>query len=107
MIIRPGTRKEFREFLGKVPEQTVRGYVCEIDGEIMAVGGWYYTSSEAVAFTDVKPGMRKRDIIKAARIFVEKLKELKVEVLVQAKNPTSCEHFGFRQYNDTLWKLEK
>ena len=107
MIIRPGTRKEFKDFLGELPAHTVRGYVCEIDGEILAVGGWYYTASEAIAFTNHSPKMRKRDIVKAARIFVEKLKSLKVEVLALAKNPTSCEHFGFKQYNDTLWRLEK
>jgi hypothetical protein len=107
MIIRYATREEFREFFGKLPPTTVKGFVAEVDGEVMAIGGYFYSGSDVIAFTDVNPKMRKRDIVVAGKIFSEKLRALVPEVLAEAKNPSALRHFGFEPYTGSLWKMEK
>lgn len=107
MIVRDATAKDLRDFYGKNPPVTVRAMVAVDDGGVpLAVGGYYLSNGAAIAFTDVK-NMRKRDMVQAAKKFVERLRELPFDVLAHTYgNGAPLKHFGFEPVGP-LWRLNK
>ncbi len=98
MEIRPAKADDFMAFFGKSPTTTVRALVAlDDDGKPMAIGGYYLFANHAVAFTDHRKGMTKRQMIKGARAVVAMLKELKVSVIAVAgvDGTTALKHYGF------------
>lgn len=73
VTIRPATQKDAVQFYdGRRPPFSFRGYVAEKDGVVIGVGGVYYQDGIPVAFSDMKPAMRrhKKVMAKACRILL-------------------------------------
>lgn len=49
-----------RFYDGESPPKSMKGFVAELDGEIVGVGGIYYDGPTSFAFTEIKPAFRKR-----------------------------------------------
>ena len=75
MIIRDATRKDLLSFYGKLPSESVRARVAELDGEIIGIIGISY-GQVPLFFSDIKPEMRsfKMTIVREAKKFMETLK---------------------------------
>lgn len=57
--IRPATARDFVAFYGAPPATTVRAYVADLDGDILGIAGISFHGSLLIAFSDIKPEMRK------------------------------------------------
>lgn len=97
MIVRRATREDFREFYGCPPPVTLRGLVGVTSTGPIGFGGYYLRDGVAVVFSDHRPFMRKRDIVKGARAIMAQISELPFPVTASAgKDGTAAlEHFGF------------
>ncbi len=56
--VRRATEADFLAFYGVPPPQTVLGYVGEVDGEIVAIGGLAISGGRAMAFFDAVRDMQ-------------------------------------------------
>lgn len=70
----PATRADIEEFLGESLPMTVRAWAWRVDGEVMAVAGYYMHGMTAVVFSELKPGAPKLAIWRESRKFMEKIK---------------------------------
>lgn len=57
--IEPLTADMAHRFYGKLPIKTMRGFVAVKNGEPIGIGGIYYEGKHAVAFSEMKPEMKK------------------------------------------------
>lgn len=71
--IRTATAQDAAAFFGKAPDYSFRGYVADLEGEIVGIGGVFYYDGLAVAFSEMREPMRKhkKSIVKACRILTE------------------------------------
>ena len=70
---RPATRSDaVAWYSGSIPA-TFRGYVAEIDGEVVGIGGVFYVSGYPVAFSEMKTWKRldKKSIACAIRFMID------------------------------------
>lgn len=49
------TRRDFLDFFGKLPPQTIRGQVWDRDGELLAFAGYWLINGAAFVYSDIKP----------------------------------------------------
>lgn len=99
MRVRPAVRADFIDFYGSVPPMTVKALTAvDVDDKPMAIGGYYLLGGVALAFTDNREGMRKRDLVRCARELMKLLKRLRCDVYAQGSPEfdTALRHFGFR-----------
>jgi hypothetical protein len=103
MTIRPATAEDLERFYGAPPAQTMQALVADLDGELLAVGGVMRTADALVAFSDMKPGMRrhKKDIVRGAREIMRLVHASRAPVLAVAdRNEAGAgnllQRFGFR-----------
>ena len=77
-------------------------------GETIGIAGYYLAGDYAIAFTNYREGLSKRDIVRGARALVDKLMELDVDVIASAgfANTAPLEHFGFEPLGP-FWRLKK
>ena len=96
MIVRDATRADYQRFYAKEPHVTLRGLVAESSLGIVGFGGYYMNDGYAVVFTDQR-AMRKRDMVKAAHMLMDRVKELGVETIATPgpEGDTAMLHFGF------------
>lgn len=91
--IRPATAADAVAYYGKTPGMSFRGYVAELDGEIVGIGGVYYDNGMPIAFSEMKPPMRshKKAMAKAVRMFERLFDSLgtKVYAVACATEPTA------------------
>lgn len=58
-VIRPATYSDAVAYYGGPPRASFKGFVAELDGEIIGIGGVFYEDGAAVAFSEMKEPMRK------------------------------------------------
>ena len=58
-VIRKATQADAIAYYGSNAKCSFRGYVAELDGEIIAIGGVYYDNRMPIAFSEMRPPMRK------------------------------------------------
>lgn len=107
MEIRPATVSDFKAFFGHGPKATVRALVAlDEAGAPMAIGGYYLFANYAVAFTDHRKDMTKRQRVTGARALITMLKGLTVDVLAMADDDaaTALKHYGFEPAGDG-WRM--
>ena len=99
---RSATIKDAVSFYGKYPPNRFKGFVAVMDEKIIGIGGIFYTESNLVAFTDIKPEMRqsKKAIVKGCKLVMNMVKESKhpVYAVADPKEPTAThllERLGF------------
>ena len=99
MIVRDATRADFTDFYGYPPPMTLRGIVVESSLGVTAFGGYYPYNGMTVIFSDYKT-VRKRDLIVAGRILLDRVKKIGVDIIAMPgeKGDTVLRHFGFTQY---------
>ena len=71
--IRPATQKDVDAFYGKKPIYSMRAYVAVLNDEVIAIGGVCRQEGHMVAFSEMKPEMRKhkKDIIRVGQKIFE------------------------------------
>lgn len=57
--LRPATAADIAAFTNGEMKMTCRAIVADLDGDILGMGGVYYTGSHVIAFSDFKDKMRK------------------------------------------------
>lgn len=84
--IRPATAEDARTFYGGAPKMSFRGFVAELDGELVGLGGVYYQNGVPIAFTEIRPAMRpyRKAIAKGCRMIVKLLDDLRGPVYAVA-----------------------
>ena len=78
VTFRPATAKDAFRYAGKIPPFSFRGYVAELDDEIVGIGGVYYQDGVPIAFSEMRPAMRlhRKAIAKACRMLMQFLNQL-------------------------------
>ncbi len=109
MNIRPATRRDFKEFFADdLPRPRARAWVAEVDGKVLGIGGYYFAGENAVAFSNYKPGLTKKQKVLGARKLVEILKGTRLPIIAMEddQNGTNAmKHFGFEDYG-LFWRLQ-
>jgi N-acetylglutamate synthase-like GNAT family acetyltransferase len=102
MNFRPATLDDLIAFNGRRPEMTMRAFVAEEDGKVLATGGTYYSGGSMVVFCDLGDEIRKspKSILKGAKYVMEKVRQMGVPVvaLCSKTEPTApgfLNHLGF------------
>lgn len=69
--LRPATPGDIEAFYGGAPHPEMRAYVAELEGRVIGIGGTYRHDGRDVAFSDLKPEMKRyrRAIVEGARLF--------------------------------------
>lgn len=93
VTFRPASAADVQAFLGGPPPARLRGYVAILDGEVVGLGGVYYHAGTPVAFSDIKPPLRKhrKALAKGCRILMDFIREMNVPVyaLANQEEPTA------------------
>lgn len=74
MLVRPATREDIDRFSDMSGKPTIKAFVGEVDGEIVALGGLAFAKGRWFAFCDLLDGARahKMSIARTAkRVFAE------------------------------------
>lgn len=71
---RPATRADIYRFFGKIPGQSLRARVLEVDGEIVGVAGYYLMGNVAVMFSDSKGDIPKMTIWRESKAMMDRIK---------------------------------
>ena len=87
-ILRSATYKDAVSFYGGTPPFSFKGFAAELDGEVVALGGVYYQAGAAIAFSDLKPAIRKhkRFMVMACKMLVNMFDELDTPVFAVASS---------------------
>ena len=100
--IRTATAKDAFSFYGKAPINSFKGIVAVENDKVIGIGGLFYSQSNLVVFTDMKPEMRqyKKAIVKGCRIIMDMVKNADRPVYAMANpdEPTAerlLEKLGF------------
>jgi hypothetical protein len=103
--IRPLKAADIPTVLVDLSGGTLRGYVAELDGEIVGVMGVHHAQNAPIAFSQIGSKLRKypKLIVKAMRMFRELLEANYVCVYAAASwdEPSTfrtLEHVGFRPH---------
>lgn len=103
MIIRNATREDLMNYYSgrELPGCSIRAYVAVVGGDVVAVAGIHHQKNGlSVAFSDISPSMRKKDIVKFGRAVVAAIKKRGKPVLAWCCNESSKKlltHIGFVQ----------
>lgn len=93
VVFRVATLEDAKQFFDGYPPVRLRGFVAELNGEVIGIGGVYYHGGVPVAFSDLKPEIRKHKKIlaKGCRILCKFFEELNVPVyaLANQSEPTA------------------
>ena len=99
---RVATQADLGAFYGQALPRKVKAWVAvNGDDRPLGVGGYFLADGAAVAFTDHREGMTKRDRVCAGRFLVDKLKGLDMEVaaIAGSNGDTALKHFGFEPWD--------
>lgn len=90
---RVATLADAQAFFGTYPPARFRGFVAVMDSTVVGIGGVYYHGGRMVAFSDLKPEIRKHKkvIAKGCRILCKFFEELNMPVyaLANENEPTA------------------
>ncbi len=91
--LRRATYKDAVEFYGKTPPFSFDGFVAEFEGKVLGLGGIYYQCGMPVAFTDLKPSIKKhkRFMVMACKMLCKMFDELDTPVyaVADSNEPTA------------------
>jgi hypothetical protein len=109
MIFEPATSERVREFLGKIPDYSLQGYVGVDDDEPKILYGVYRCNDALVGFMDAKPAIRPRDIVKGSKLFLDLLKKKNTRVFaIRDPEKVTAEaflkHLGFQHLQGNLYE---
>ena len=92
-VIRQATQADAVAFYGEPAKMSFRGFVAELDGEVVGIGGVYYDNGVAIAFSEMRPPMRKhkKAMAKACRMLTRFFDQLggKVYAVACPTEPTA------------------
>lgn len=90
--IRPATQKDAEAFYGKQPIKSMRAYVAVEDGKPIGIGGVFRDKNTFVAFSEMKPEMRKypKDIVRGYRVIFEIIKRYNVVYAIANKQENNA-----------------
>lgn len=110
---RPINKDDVIEHYGKPFNATMRGFVVELDGEMVAIGGVLHTSPlQAFSLITDKMRKNKRCFVYSARAMRELLSKYDHIVLAEAdpkidKSREYLEYIGFELYHGRFYKWQK
>lgn len=91
---RPATAADAVAYFGGPPKLSFRGFVAELDGEIIGIGGVYYDNGVPIAFSEMREPMRRyrKARAKACRILTRFFDQLggKVYAVACPTEPTAA-----------------
>lgn len=103
MMIRAATAADAHAFWGRTLPGSIRGYVAELDGQVMGIAGLAYAPNNIIAFADMAEGGQKypMTIMRMTKLVKTLLNETRVPVYcnadVKLRNSTKfLEHIGFK-----------
>lgn len=106
MDIRPATADDVRRYHDSIPYSAVVLAGLR-DGEVIGVGGVYYSNGAPVVFSGFCDGMTKREIVKGARAIMGMLRGVRGPVYAKQdagdKPARTLAHFGFSPLPDGWW----
>jgi hypothetical protein len=93
-VIRPATAADAAAFYGaERPMKSMRGFVAELNGDVVGVGGFYYERGYLIAFSEMKESLRpyRKAIVRGARRIMAQIIERKLPVfaLANCDEPTA------------------
>lgn len=71
--IRPATRASLREFYGRDIPVTTRAWTLHYAGQMVGVGGYYLLPRTKLVYTDLRDGVPKVVIMRAARALMDRI----------------------------------
>lgn len=90
---RQATPTDAVAFYGAPAKMSFRGFVAELDGEVVGIGGVYYDNGVPIAFSEMRPPMRKykKAMAKACRILTRFFDQLggRVYAVACSTEPTA------------------
>ena len=90
---RKATAADALAFYGEPAKMSFRGFVAELDGEVVGIGGVYYDNGVPIAFSETRPPMRKhkKAMAKACRILTRFFDQLggRVYAVACSTEPTA------------------
>jgi len=100
--LRQATTKDAYSFYGKMPSNSFKGIVAVEGDKVIGIGGLFYTKDGLIAFSEMKPEMRKHKkvLVKGIRMIMNMVKNADTPVYAVAndKEPTAqrlLERLGF------------
>jgi len=86
ITFRTATAADAMAYYGGPPPYSFKGFVAELDGETVGIGGVGYQNNMPIAFSEFKETMRphKKAIAKACRMLTKFFDELRVPVYAVA-----------------------
>lgn len=98
---RPATAADIHDYFGKSAPKTVRAWVLTVDGKVVGVAGYYISAGNAVVFSDIKDGIPKMTVWRAA---VEFMESLNLPVICEGSEGSKSflERLGWTQVNDDM-----
>ncbi len=78
ITFRRATAADALAYYGKPAPFSFRGYVAELSGELVGIGGVYYQDGVPIAFSEMRPAMRphRKAIAKACRMLTQFLDQI-------------------------------
>jgi len=78
VTFRHATTADAKAYYGISAPFSFRGYVAELEGELVGIGGIYYQAGVPVAFSEMRPAMRahRKAIAKACRMLTQFFNQL-------------------------------
>lgn len=102
---RPATQQDFEAINGPM-RMTSRASAFDVNGELMAVAGYYLQNGRAVIFSAIKPEARNvpgfpRTMLRFARQLLDEVNEIGIGALAAAdpeipQSDTLLKHLGFK-----------
>ena len=102
MIVRRATRGDFQAYYGRPPPMTLRGLVAASSTGILGFGGYYRKDGVAVVFSDNRPHMSKRDIVRGARELMGLVRECGLPAVANVGHAgdAALRHYGFEPFGN-------
>src|SRR3972149_732600 len=89
MLVRPATREDIEGFSDLPNKPTVKAWVGELDGEIVALGGFAFSHGRWFGFVDLKDEARryKMTIARAAKRIIAEAREQGIKFVYADADP--------------------
>lgn len=89
LIVRPATREDIDAFSDMTDKPTIRAYVAEMDGKVIAIAGAARAKGRWYAFADLPDEIRpyKMTIMRNAKRFIDDLRRQGVMFLYAQPDP--------------------
>lgn len=107
-VFRRATAEDAAKFYGGLPPLSFRGWIAEMRGEIVAIGGMYYDNGNPIAFSEITDEFRKdkRRIVKGMRLLMAMYEAQPGPVFAvpDPKEPTSEKLLARLGWEPTGWR---